>query len=269
MSLIRPSGQVCYAPRVLYKPQFAYKPRPGYREESFILPFNFSVPADGKLYENFPWKLDDDVPYLLKAMVFPEIGTSQQILPSLVRVRDTYGNPMSQGLVLSFGAQGQSGFAGINAFGFPFDCEVECEKGGVILFDFQIDANSSPGPGIAGLSIAGDLFVEANIYGVIGNSYSIALLDPGAPNVPLSVAVVGNEVVVTLATDGGSAITSTYAQIAAAINASAAASALLIATSVSAVVAVALPQTPLSGGAPATNVQIQGTLLGAKLWKDC
>jgi hypothetical protein len=270
MSLIRPQGQICYAPRVLYKPQFAYKPRPGFRQESFVLPFSFQVPADGKLYENFPWKLDDDVPYLLKGMVFPQIGTSAQVLPSLVRLRDTYGNPMSNGLVLSFGAQGQSGYAGINAFGFPFDCEVECEKGGVILFDFQIDANSTPGPGVAGLSIAaGALFVAANIYGVIGNTYSIALVNPGTANHALTVAVSGTEVIVTLATNAGSVITSTYAQIAAAINASPVGSALLVATSVSATVAVALPQTPLNGGAPAVTVAIQGTLLGAKLWKDC
>jgi hypothetical protein len=265
VSLIRPAGQICYAPRVLYKPQFAYKPRPGFRQESFVLPFTFNVLANGLLQENFPWKLDDDVPYLLKGMVFPQIGTSAQVLPSLVRVRDTYGNPMSNGTVLSFGAQGQSGYDGINAFGFPFDCEVECEKGGVILFDFQLPTNA----GVAGYGGIAGIFFAANIYGPIGLTYSIALVNPGAANVPLSVAVAGTEVIVTLATNGASVITSTLAQVAAAINANSAASALVIATSVSATVATAHAQQFFTGGSASINQVVQGTLLGAKLWKDC
>ena len=266
MSLIRPAGQICYQPRILYKPQFAYKSPDGYRAESFVLPFNFTVPANGLLQENFPWKLDDDTPFALRGMVFPQIGTNPQApIPSLVRVRDTYGNQLSQGPVLSFGAQGQSGYQAINAFGYPFDCEVYSEPGGTILFDFQIPTNA----GVAGYGGVAGIFFAANIYGVIGNSYSIALVNPGAANVPLSVAVVGTEVIVTLATNGASVITSTYAQVAAAINANAAASALIIATSVSATVAVALAQQPLSGGAASVPVLVQGTLLGVKLWKDC
>ena len=136
---------------------------------------------------------------------------------------------------------------------------------GQIVTLSQIPTNA----GVAGYGGVAGIFFAANIYGVIGNSYSIALVNPGAANVPLSVAVVGTEVIVTLATNGASVITSTYAQVAAAINANAAASALIIATSASATVAVALAQQPLSGGAASVPVLVQGTLLGVKLWKDC
>src|ERR1700728_3044094 len=194
MSLIRPKKQVCYQPRVLYKPQFAYTPPQGYRAESFVLPFNFQVLANGQIQENLPWKIDDDVPYVLRGMVFPQIGTAAQVLPSLVRVRDTYGNPMSQNPVLSFGAIGQSGFDAINAFGFAFDCEVFSEPGGVFLFDFQIPTNA----GVAEFAVIPGIFISALVYGPLGDTYSVAFVNPGTPNAVLSVVVVGTFIQVNL-----------------------------------------------------------------------
>lgn len=58
---------------------------------------------------------------------------------------------------------------------------------------------------------------------------TIAYVDPGAPSQPLSIVVVGNAITVNLATNGGSAITSTAGDIIAAITASSEASALITA----------------------------------------
>ncbi|MFC9918651.1 M14 family metallopeptidase [Agromyces binzhouensis] len=62
-----------------------------------------------------------------------------------------------------------------------------------------------------------------------GNDLSIATVDPGAPNSPLSVTVAGDDITVSLATSAAGDVTSTAAQVVAAINASPAASALVVA----------------------------------------
>lgn len=67
-------------------------------------------------------------------------------------------------------------------------------------------------------------------YGAYGNDIYIAYLDPGAASQALSVSVAGKVISVNLATNGGSAITSTAALIKAAIEASAAAAALVTCT---------------------------------------
>lgn len=62
-----------------------------------------------------------------------------------------------------------------------------------------------------------------------GNDIKVALVDPGAANAPLSVSVTGADITVSLATGASGAVTSTAAQVVAAINASPAASALVVA----------------------------------------
>ena len=151
---IKLKSNICYEPGILYKPEFAYQPPDGYRAESFVLPFSFQVTANGQLQTGLPWKLDDDVPWNWRGMVWPQVGTAQGInaggagvaglvgTPCLVALRDTHGNYLTtspnQNLVLGMGASAQSGFSSINAFGFPFGCEIPCEAGGVVLFDFLI-----------------------------------------------------------------------------------------------------------------------------------
>lgn len=141
------NSNVCYAPGVHFKPEWAYRIPTGYKGESFILPFSFSVPANGAVQVGYPWRLDDDVPWLWRGLVFPQIGTAEmdneEGNPGLVRIWDPYGNPLTNcvqtdDFVLAWGAIGQSGFTSINAFGFPLGSEIECPAGGVIQFDFQI-----------------------------------------------------------------------------------------------------------------------------------
>lgn len=71
------------------------------------------------------------------------------------------------------------------------------------------------------------LTFTAVAYGVAGNDISIAYLDPGANNATLSVSVNGKYIAVNLATDGSGVITSTAAEVLAAIEASLAASTLV------------------------------------------
>lgn len=136
---------ICYAPSLKYKPEFAYKLPTGYKGDSFVLPFSFTVPANGQVQIGYTLKLDDDVPWIWRGLVFPQIGTAQAGAgnPGLVRLWDPYGNPITNcketnDFVLAVGVIGQSGFGNINAFGFPLGSEIECPPGGVIQFDFQI-----------------------------------------------------------------------------------------------------------------------------------
>lgn len=274
----------CENPAALYKPQWAYKTPDGYRDDFYVIPFSFTVPADGAVHLGFPVQLDDDVPYLVRGIIFPMIGTAQpnynQIpplaFPGLVRMFDSHGNPLTEGLVLALGAWAQPGFSdantptGINAFGFPIEPEVECSPGGAVIFDFQLNTNAVPATFTDG---SGSLLFASSVYGTGGNATTIQLVDPGAPNVPLSVAVVGAAVTVTLATDGASVLTSTWADVAAAINGNAAAAALMSAVvlqngdTVAAVIAL----TNLAGGAAAdpTPITVTGSLIGVKRFKDC
>ncbi len=63
-----------------------------------------------------------------------------------------------------------------------------------------------------------------------GHDITVAIVDPGVPNSPLMITVIGDEIVVTLATGPSGTPTSTAAQVVAALNASPAASALVIAS---------------------------------------
>jgi hypothetical protein len=62
-----------------------------------------------------------------------------------------------------------------------------------------------------------------------GNDITAEFLNPGVPDSPLSVAVMGNDIVVNLATDSTGALSSTAAQVVAAINSHPGASALVVA----------------------------------------
>lgn len=71
------------------------------------------------------------------------------------------------------------------------------------------------------------LTYTAKEYGAGGNDIAVTYVDPAAASQSLSVSVTGKSIVVSLATNGGSTITSTAAQVLAAINASGPASELV------------------------------------------
>jgi len=92
----------------------------------------------------------------------------------------------------------------------------------------------------------------ANLTGTLGNQITVALVDPGADNAALSVVVIGNDIVVNLATGANGAITSTATAVRTAIAASNAANALVsvanTGTSTGAGVVVPVAATALTGG---------------------
>jgi hypothetical protein len=226
---------------------------------------------------NWPMQLDDDVQYFIRAIYFsadPLNTLNQDSFPgTLVRIRDCYGNPLSDGLVLSMGVWCNQE-ENINGFGFPVEPEVECPPGGTLLFDFQI---YSQGNFASFLDVIGpsSLFFQSSVMGAAGNGRTITLVDPGAPNVPLSVSVGGVDnvdVTVTLATNGASVITSTVADVQAIITATPAAFASMFATVTGPLttLATALAATPLVGGSDAVGtVPIIGSFMGVKRFKEC
>lgn len=97
-----------------------------------------------------------------------------------------------------------------------------------------------------------DLTFTAVAPGAAGNSITVEYVDPGANDAELSVDVTGNAITVNLATDETGEITSTAADILAAIEGSAAASALVTVTDKAGNdgtgVVTELAETNLSGG---------------------
>lgn len=116
--------------------------------------------------------------------------------------------------------------------------------------------NAEPQFATLSTSLAGannDLDFIARDPGGKGNGITVAYVDPGAASQALSVTVAGSAITVNLATNGGSAITSTAAEVAAAILANFNAQRLVNVTNKSGNdgtgVVTALAATALSGGA--------------------
>lgn len=151
------------------------------------------------------------------------------------------------------------------------DLLVEVQKGGIPFVEAgeEIAAPTNIAVGEDGKAFALDAAVAASVdagvvgennaitytakaAGVAGNAISVTLTDPPGNNVALSVDVDGTDIEVTLATDGASAITSTAAQVIAAIKEHDVASQLITAAnkgaSSGAGVVKALAKTSLSGG---------------------
>ncbi len=82
-----------------------------------------------------------------------------------------------------------------------------------------------------------------------GNSITIALVDPAGNDQVLAVSVIASAISVSLATGPAGAITTTRAQLVAAINANAAAAALVSVAGAGATAITALSATPLATGA--------------------
>ena len=83
---------------------------------------------------------------------------------------------------------------------------------------------------VLGSSSASRVAIDSLAWGHEGgNEITVALTGPGTADAPLSVAVDGTSIAVSLATDSGGTVTSTAAQVVAALNASPEASALIVA----------------------------------------
>lgn len=140
--------------------------------------------------------------------------------------------------------------------------------------------NGEQGPNTAAVlstALAGannDLDFTAVTAGADGNDITIAYIDPAANDAALSVSVSGTAITVNLATGGGGAITSTAAQVDAAIDALPAAAALVTPANKAANdgtgVATAMAATALTGGQSATATLFTVTgVVAAKVFAKC
>ena len=149
--------------------------------------------------------------------------------------------------------------------------EVECSPGGTILFDFQLSSQGSAAE-FTKTGVDGNIEFVSAIMGLAGDGATIELLHTAAPNLPLSVAVVGRAVTVTLATNGASAITSTFQDVQNIINNTAAVQAVMFAllfTTNPAEIITALATTPLVGGANGAPTTLMATFIGVKRFERC
>lgn len=116
--------------------------------------------------------------------------------------------------------------------------------------DSQAEVKATLATGVVASNNA--LTFTSKLAGVLGNKISIKLANPNSNNAALSVSVVDQAIVVNLATSGAGAITTTAAQLKAAIEANAAANALVqlanTGASTGAGAVAAVPTTFLTGG---------------------
>ncbi|TLN00363.1 hypothetical protein FDZ73_19665 [bacterium] len=116
---------------------------------------------------------------------------------------------------------------------------------------------------LAPAGVNNDIVFTAKTAGASG--ISVEILNPGAANQALKVTTVNNKISVSLATDAGSAITSTAAQVIAAVNndpdASERVSVANAAANDGTGVMAAVALTPLAGGAVSTGTAAEGVLL--------
>jgi len=280
----------CYDRTDRYRPQGFFETPSGYRDEVFILgPFPLPISQTGQLTFNLPVQMEDDVEFIIRAMMLaPQFGTLDSETPGgpaqgmLVRIRDCWGNSLCgsgmsssgsaiEDFVLGMGIWCNQAGNGVNAFGFVMEPELPCPPGGTMLFDFQ--APSGGQAAFFTFTIGPEsITFEAAVGGAAGNGFTIHLVDPGAPNVPLSVAVVGTAVTVTLATDGGSAITSTFQDVQNIVNLTPAVQAVMFAIltgSTPLAVVTALATTPLAGGVNGAVTTFFGTFIGVKRFREC
>lgn len=144
---------------------------------------------------------------------------------------------------------------------------VVAKGGGTGKYKLVALAGASLNHGVIGNNNA--LTFAARLPGVGGNNIRLTLTDPPGNNAALAVDVVGNDINVTLATDGASAITTTAEQLADAIRANGAADELITVAnqgaSTGAGVVTALAQTALAGGAGGVGRYLKTTDTGRAL----
>lgn len=135
------------------------------------------------------------------------------------------------------------------------------EDGKAVALDAAVAASLDAG--VVGENNA--ITYTAKAAGIAGNAITVTLVDPPGNNVALSVDVDGTDIEVTLATDGSSVITSTAAQVIAALKEHDLASQLITAAnkgaSSGAGVAKALAKTSLAGGTAGTTGAAVGRAL--------
>lgn len=274
---------VCYSLANAWRPDWAWPSEPGFRYEWFYRNFQFVIPGTGAALMELPIRIDDDGDFLVQAIHIPQLAIvpfdmrgdtymsgANARATGLARIRTSDGKQLSTEMILSLGAWAAAGFAGISGTGPSINDPLIVPAGGVLSLDVQCTTNATWAV-ITATFGAATIFFEANVFGVSGNGLTIELIDPAAPNVPLSAAVVAGGVEVTLGTDGASTITSTVADVVNIINDTTAVAAVMMSQSFgdSSELAAAVGPLVLDGAVAATDIDLYGAFMGWKRIKTC
>lgn len=250
-----------------YRAQWIFFTPPGYRDEFFVVPFELVVLANGVLQKGYPVQLDDDAPFIARAIMVPEVGAAG-LTPALMQLIDCYGNAIQIEPCLAGGMGGE--VSGV-ASGFPLDAPLFCPASGVLTWNVAASNNGVQAQLFYSNGGGGLVVFTMVAGGTAGNAYTMRFLDPGAPGSPLTVSLVGTVITANLATDGGGVITSTIAQVVAALAADGAIAAVVTGSieSGGAELATAFGPTSFDSGADASNITIRGEFRGVKRFKAC
>lgn len=144
-----------------------------------------------------------------------------------------------------------------NAFSLVGSMAVAAGKVGAI--EFYVPGEDEATVTIDMTNANADLTYTAVAYGTAGNSITVTHVDPSANDAILTVVISGTDIVVNLATGPAGAITSTAAQVAAAIAQSGQASALVTCTAegTGAGIVEAKAEASLAGGASPAYIHMQ------------
>lgn len=114
-----------------------------------------------------------------------------------------------------------------NKLGFTLAGKMDIASAKVGVIQINPPANVAASVTIDMTNAASDLTYTAVNYGTEGNAITVTHVDPSGNDQPLAVSVTGTDISVSLATDGAGTITSTAAEVKAAVNAHAEASLLV------------------------------------------
>jgi hypothetical protein len=147
-------------------------------------------------------------------------------------------------------------FGDPNACGDGFSNDIKTAGDNLEVQDETCRLTDPPGA-VATLTLgAGESAVHlvSDATGTFGNNVTVAIVDPGAPDTPLSVVRFSNAITVTAATDNAGVITSTAQDVVTALNANSSAAALITASnpdgSTGSGVVAPVTATNLTGGTP-------------------
>ena len=222
---------------------------------------NFTLDSEGRLVTPLGhhvqgWELDDNqersgtpTDILLTTSNLPAVSTSRA---SIISNLQADASSQSASLWAAWDGTARSPIGG-DSYSYQSPIQIYDSLGQAHTLSVYYDPNYNPLQSSLTTSLVGannDITYTAVTGGTNSNNISITYADPGAANQALSLGIAGNAITVNLATDAGSAITTTANDVLAAIAASSSASNLVtgVATGSGLTAVTAMAATNLTGG---------------------
>lgn len=268
-----------YSLQPAHHPDWAWQTPEGFRDEPSVLPFVFTdILADGKSkFLGLPVQCDDDADFHVRALLCPQLGitpagsavgtSGSESTPGRIRISTGNEQQLSRDLVLYGGVWCAAGWSNLYAAGGSLVDPVVIPAGGALLVDLQLATTGQPSTALQS-SGSSTLLFYYNVFGTAGDGHTLTLLDPGAPNSPLSGSAAAGDGTVSLATDGGGALITTLAELADFINVTADLAALFVGSlSGDGSELAAADVLTFDNGGPGGVVSVAGAFVGVKRFK--